>query len=321
MNVEATLRNYDLHLFLFIFASVANVKRYDEVQSTCHLAPITKSLQVEVYSGLSPCNQVVYRKHIFVTSHKVSSRGHFLYLFSLVILQSHDCHPNPGPRTPKYPCQVCGKACRWSKTIKSVACNNCEQWYHKDCMQMNTATYEALEKTDMSWCCFKCGIPNFDTSLFEDFEATMDTSRNSGSTGNGSFNLSDIGHPKSASSPNPRKRQPVTKRCLKILNINFQSIRSKKEAFWSMLEYTEPDIILASETWLQPGITEREILPPDFRFVAGKDRLKDAHGGVAIIARSDMDGVEIDVQTSTEFVAASFPYNSLKKPLIVGSLY
>ena len=54
-----------------------------------------------------------------------------------------------------------------------------------------------------------------------------------------------------------------------------------------MLEYTEPDIILASETWLQPGITEREILPPDFRFFARKDRLKDAHGGVAIIARSD----------------------------------
>ena len=190
-------------------------------------------------------------------------------------------------------------------------------------MQMNTATYEALEKTDMSWCCFKCGIPNFNTSLFEDFEPTLDTSKNSSgsATGNGSFNPSNIGHPKSASSPNPRKRQPVTKPSLRILTINFQSIRSKKEAFWSMLEYTEPDIILASETWLQPGITERETLPPDYRFVARNDRLKDAHGGVAIIARSDMDGVEIDVQTPTEFVAASFPCTSLKKPIIVGSLY
>ena len=34
-----------------------------------------------------------------------------------------------------------------------------------------------------------------------------------------------------------------------------------------------------------------------------------------------MDGVEIDIQTSTEFVAASFPCTSLKKTLIVGSLY
>ena len=54
------------------------------------------------------------------------------------------------------------------------------------------------------------------------------------------------------------------------------------------------------------------------RFVARKDQLKDAHGGVAIISRSDMDGVKIDIQTSTEFVAASFPCTSLKKPLIVG---
>ena len=78
------------------------------------------------------------------------------------------------------------------------------QYIEKERMQMNTAIYEVLEKTDVSWCCFKCGIPNFDTSLFEDFEATLDTSRSSISTGNGSFNISNIGHPKSASSPNPR---------------------------------------------------------------------------------------------------------------------
>ena len=34
-----------------------------------------------------------------------------------------------------------------------------------------------------------------------------------------------------------------------------------------------------------------------------------------------MDGVEIDIQTSTEFVSSSFPCTCLKKPVIVGSLY
>ena len=34
-----------------------------------------------------------------------------------------------------------------------------------------------------------------------------------------------------------------------------------------------------------------------------------------------MDGVEIDIQTSTEFVSSSFPCTCLKKPLIVESLY
>ena len=213
----------NLHLILFIFVSVASLKRYDEVIDVPP-CPHDETLPGKSVLGFFPYSQLMYKKHAFLKSHKVSSRGHLLYLISLVILQSHDCHPNPGPRTPKYPCQVCGKACRWSKTIKSVACSNCELWYHKDCMQMNMAIYEALGKTDVSWCCFKCGIPNFDTCLFEDFEATLDTSWNSSSTGNGSFDISNIGHPKSASPPNPRNRQPVTKRSLRILNINFQSI-------------------------------------------------------------------------------------------------
>ena len=80
------------HLIFFIFVSVSSLKRYDEVQWTCHLAPITKSFQVKVCSGLFRCSQLMYKKHAFLKSHKVSSRGHLLYLFSLVILQSHDCH-------------------------------------------------------------------------------------------------------------------------------------------------------------------------------------------------------------------------------------
>jgi hypothetical protein len=29
-------------------------------------------------------------------------------------------------------------------------------------------------------------------------------------------------------------------------------MKAKREEFWSMLEYTDPDIIIASETWLKP---------------------------------------------------------------------
>ena len=88
-----------------------------------------------------------------------------------------------------------------------------------------------------------------------------------------------------------------------------------------MLEYTDPDIILASETWLYPGITEREILPDSYRFVAPKDRKSNPHGGVAIIVKAEFDAVEIELTTKTEFVAASFVCKNLKQPLIVGSVY
>ena len=88
-----------------------------------------------------------------------------------------------------------------------------------------------------------------------------------------------------------------------------------------MLEYTDPDIILASETWLYPDITERELLPDNYRFVARKDRKSDPHGGVAIIAKAEFDAVEIELSTKTEFVAASFACKNLKQPLVVGSVY
>ena len=88
-----------------------------------------------------------------------------------------------------------------------------------------------------------------------------------------------------------------------------------------MLEYTDPDIILASETWLYPDITERELLPDNYRFVARKDRKSDPHGGVAIIAKAESDAVEIELSTKTVFVAASFACKNLKQPLVVGSVY
>jgi exonuclease III len=95
----------------------------------------------------------------------------------------------------------------------------------------------------------------------------------------------------------------------------------KKESFWNMLEQTEPDIIIASETWLHQGILEREVLPENYRFVARRDRLKSAHRGVAVIAKSGLEGVEVGTPSDTEFVAESFTCKYLKKPLIVGSLY
>jgi hypothetical protein len=38
-------------------------------------------------------------------------------------------------------------------------------------------------------------------------------------------------------------------------------------------------------------VLEREVLPENYRFVARRDRLKSAHGGVAVNAKSDLEGV------------------------------
>jgi hypothetical protein len=68
---------------------------------------------------------------------------------------------------------TCSKAVKWNQ--RAVACDNCEGWYHAECMNTNSQIYTALTKPDTSWICCSCGIPNFSTSLFESFNINEST--------------------------------------------------------------------------------------------------------------------------------------------------
>ena len=72
---------------------------------------------------------------------------------------------NPGPKTPKDLCQICGKSVRWNQ--QAVACDQCNKWYHVNCMQMATPVYIALSNPDASWICCSCGLTNFESSFFD----------------------------------------------------------------------------------------------------------------------------------------------------------
>ena len=85
-------------------------------------------------------------------------------IVTMLLLQSGDINMNPGPRAPKFPCQICGKAVNW--TEPAVQCDNCDGWYHKRCMNMSIAIYQALEHSNTSWLCCTCGVPNFSSSFF-----------------------------------------------------------------------------------------------------------------------------------------------------------
>ena len=78
------------------------------------------------------------------SSQSYGNKHHLLYLSLILILQSADCEKNPGPRTPKYPCMIYSKAIKWNQ--RAVACDNCEGWYHAECMNMNSQIYTALTK-------------------------------------------------------------------------------------------------------------------------------------------------------------------------------
>ena len=106
----------------------------------------------------------------------------------------------------------------------------------------NTAwiwTHKFMKHLKISWYCCNCGLPNSNTSLF-DYFVELSTPINTTTDTDGSIlDISTMGPPLTTSSPKNKPKQQVrnkiTKRILRLLIINFQSIRSKKRAFGTCL--------------------------------------------------------------------------------------
>ena len=107
------------------------------------------------------------------------------------------------------------------------------------------------------------------------------------------------------SSPKP-KTKPATKKHLRILNMNIQSLKKKGKQIEAIIESTEPDIIIGTETWLDSNIKSSEIIPDYFQYdMERRDRPKDPHGGVMIAAKQSLQlenitkGEDIELITGT----------------------
>ena len=91
------------------------------------------------------------------------------WLTILLILQAGDIEINPGPRRPKFPCQICQKAAK--RGLKYLHCKLCHEWNHADCLRMPDSLYEYyVAHLSVSWVCREgCGVPQFwnmSSSLF-----------------------------------------------------------------------------------------------------------------------------------------------------------
>ena len=126
-----------------------------------------KSLQSTLLSSMNVANHIP--KLCSASAMKLDKKSVLLYLSILLIAHSHDTEINPGPYTPKYPCGVCLKAVKWSRTRKAVACDTCDTWYHIDCMGMSSDTYDKLNRSDVSWICTNCNTPNYSSSLLDSY--------------------------------------------------------------------------------------------------------------------------------------------------------
>ena len=131
-------------------------------------------------------------------------------------------------------------------------------------------------------------------------------------------NLSDVfsspfadcspGAPQATSSPHTntttRLRTPV-KDNMKLAIVNCNSIVNKIQEFQTFLSVTDPDLVMGTESWLKPDITNSEVFPPEYA-VFRRDRKSDTKksgGGVFILARKEYICTEIQVDINCEFQA------------------
>ena len=245
------------------------------------------------------------------------------YLCILLMMQSGDVHPNPGPVAPRFPCGVCGRAVKWGQ--RAVCCDECDLWYHTDCMGMCTPNYEPLLHSSCSWICCQCGLPNFSSSLFQD--KSLSLSNRFDSFSSLQWSEGSPGAPIDMSSPIPQRASCKTRvhPTLRLLNVNCRSIGSKCGIFQDLVNGCDPDIVVATETWLSPGdadggIGQAGIFSSDYR-IHRRDRVTSPGGGVFVAIRNGIDGIrQVDLETDCEAVWLKITTKGAKA-LYVGGYY
>ena len=212
------------------------------------------------------------------------------YLCILLIVTAHDTEVNPGPCRPRHPCQLWTLVCvglgipvscePWSLQAKaSLSVVNPGPWRPRHPCQLWTlvivgrgipVSYEELNHTGVLWICYACDLPNYSLGhLFTDNSIELSNSFHSLSSLNDENE--QLGTPKAASSPLPKykcntthKTNKVRARSLRLLVINCQSIKAKRESLATCIDTHPLHIIIGTGSWLENTIFNSEIFPANF---------------------------------------------------------
>ncbi|XP_072043026.1 uncharacterized protein [Amphiura filiformis] len=215
-------------------------------------------------------------------------------------------------------CSSCEAPCGMCKgpinhCHKAVQCDNCEQWHHIRCGGMDDITYNTLHDQTFLWMCPACEVVVFSDSFFtSSSEKSFNSSNTEKSCDNSSAEIDD-------GDQVPIRKTPGTRGKLSILIINCQSIRNKSADLEVLIDTIKPDIIQATETWLNPDIKNTE-LPLDTYNVFRKDRSSSSHGGVLFASKKDLVVTEIALKTRKETLWTQLEIKGGKK-VIFGTAY
>jgi hypothetical protein len=243
-------------------------------------------------------------------------------LLLAIIQQAGDLELNPG--LVKFPCGECAKPVRWNQ--RAVQCDGCDKWIHIKCMGMGPEVYTGLQTESASWICCGCGMPNFSSTFFRSL--TEEHSMNTFSTLNSSIcdDNGPPGQPLYTSSPsNPPPKKKTAYPPLKIVNINFRSAVNKPGELENLVKTVDRDIILASESWLKPHISDSEVFPSDTyqsNFSLYRKDRPDVKGGGVFVAVSErfVSDRDYELDSNGENIWVKIDIHG-RKTLRVGAFY
>ena len=245
------------------------------------------------------------------------------------------------PRKPKCLCGFCSRAIT-SKSSRVQCDGPCERWFHAHCIGLNSTDYTAVSNNSFVWICNHCdvhnvGLPNLhssslklDSNLFNTLSVDKDEEQRDDSLDEEYEEHLPPGSPLFSSSPNTskanfrRKKHPTKpgrSRLLKILNVNCQSIRAKKQTFQMLSVQHKPDIIIGTESWLKESIKDNEVFPTESYNILRRDRPNDPHGGVFIATTKDLLVTrQTDLETECEILWCKLEMVG-SKPLFISAFY
>ncbi|KAL8609469.1 hypothetical protein ACOMHN_037991 [Nucella lapillus] len=182
---------------------------------------------------------------------------------------------------------------------KGVLCDNCGLWFHTSCQHISLASYDIMNESvnaDKSWNCDLCGGFNKSQTAFDLYGLDEDgvTANESCSTDMSLPAESVDFDPLHTSTPSRAARQDKQKkRPLRLLNVNIRKSTSKTASFKNLLEGLKPDVVVGTETWLDPSIYDGEFITDGYN-VMRKDRTHKRGGGVLIAVRDNLQAIVVD---------------------------
>jgi hypothetical protein len=99
-----------------------------------------------------------------------------------------------------------------------------------------------------------------------------------------------------------KREKNVSKPANKLTTIivNTQSIKSKNEMIWKVIDTRKPEIFVVSETWLNNSIHNSEVLPTNYE-VYHQDRID---GGVLISVKNTLISQNLKIKSDCEIVGS-----------------